>query len=60
MKLFVNDKEVSIDEIKKCDQYGWVKVYVNGYASAHSLPVESVTRNCTFFTSGNKYKVVID
>jgi hypothetical protein len=60
MILFINNKEVNISKVMAADQYKWVKIYVNDYASVHSLPVANLSKNCTFFTGGNKYQVVIN
>ena len=59
MKLYINNKEVKIDKVGFPDRFGFCSVYVNGYASYHSIPENLLKNGGKCRTSGNTYQVII-
>ena len=64
MNLFINNELVTVDKVQVKGQASyprmgqWLAVYVNGFASCHSIPAEwfeaKDRRICT--TGGNSYQ----
>ena len=59
MQLFINNKEVKICKVELPDRFGFCSVYVNGYASCHSIPENLLKNGGKCRTSGNTYQVKI-
>ena len=58
--LEIDGKPVSIDKVK--NGRDWSSIYINGYASCHSIPSHLIANNSTyktitFKTGGHVYKV---